>query len=95
MKVFSLAVAAVIVVASVSAAADQPALRSAAPAPTEVSTPEEATPDAAKRSEEDKKEMFWGRRPWRGYGWGGGLGWGRGYGWDGGLGWGRGYGWGW
>ena len=83
MKTTVLAVAAAIAAANV-AAADQPALRTAA-SPAEVAA-------APEKSRDGNKKEFWGLGgPWGGYGWRGYGGWGRGWG----GGWGGFGGWGW
>ncbi|RLN95728.1 hypothetical protein BBJ28_00025730 [Nothophytophthora sp. Chile5] len=96
MKITALAVAAAVVaVASVSAAAEQPTLRGLAEPPNVVA-PEAAkgasTPDGAPKEAKagDKKE-FWGGGMW-GPGWGGYGGWGGGWGGGCGGGWGGGWG---
>ncbi|KAL3659229.1 hypothetical protein V7S43_015807 [Phytophthora oleae] len=82
MKIAALAVTAAIAVVIV-AAADQPALRTAA-------IPVEAI--AEKPADGIKKEQFWGwGGPWGGYGWGGR--WGGGWGGCWGIGGWRGWGW--
>ncbi|KAL3665439.1 hypothetical protein V7S43_009486 [Phytophthora oleae] len=75
MKIAALAVVAAIAVANV-AAADQPALRTAA-TPVEAATAVKKPVDG-----NNKKEWGWGG-PWGGYGWGGGYGGGWGGGWGG------------